>query len=147
MCIGSNNMIRDISKTNLQRAVKCAPYLYAELHGFAGVRRLQELRAGRYPFGWMPSGAVSSSEFSSLHLAVNCPEIIVSAKSYPISESEYHLAHPRSGPVLTRGGIAYASFRYSSVIQSNAMRSISTRTFRGNRATSTVERAGGCTTK
>jgi hypothetical protein len=87
-------MIRDISKTNLQGAVKCGPCLYAELPGFTGVRRLQDLRAGRYPFGWMPSRAVSYREFSILHLAVNCPEIIVSAKSCPISESEYHHCSP-----------------------------------------------------
>jgi hypothetical protein len=105
------------------------------------------VRAGRYPFGWMPSGAVSYREFSSLHLAVNCPEIIVSAKSCPISESECHPFSHSQWPSPGQRGMAHAPFRYSSVIQSNAMRSISTRTFRGNRATSTVERAGGWATK
>src|ERR1700732_3172679 len=98
MCIGSNKMIHGISKTNVQRPVKCGPYLYAELPVFAGLRRLQELRAGRYPFGWMPSGAISCREFSSLHLAMNYPEITVSAKSCPISESEYHPCSPSQWP-------------------------------------------------
>src|SRR6202035_1306266 len=90
MRVGSNNMIRDISKTNAKRLVECGLNLHAELPDFCGVRSLQDVRAGRYPFSWMPCEAVSCRQFSSLHLDLSCPEIIVSAKSYPISESEYH---------------------------------------------------------
>jgi hypothetical protein len=83
-------MIRDISKTNAKRLLEYGLYLHAEFPDFCGVRSLQDVRAGRYPFSWMPCEVVSCREFSSLQLTVNCPVTIVSAKSCPISESEYH---------------------------------------------------------
>src|ERR1700730_1317611 len=98
MRVGSNNMIRDISKTNAKRLVECGLNLHAELPDFCGVGSLQEVRAGRYPFCWMPREAVSCCEFSTLQLTANCPVTIVSAKSCPISEAEYHPFSHSRGP-------------------------------------------------
>jgi hypothetical protein len=40
MRIGSNMMIRDISKANAPRPVECGLYLYAEFSGFSEVQSL-----------------------------------------------------------------------------------------------------------
>ena len=106
-----------------------------------------KIGAGQYPFVRMPRGSDWFPGFSRIHLVINRPEAIVSAKNCAIAELNTSSLPSLRRPNIGRGRLDVRVISALFSGQSNAMRSISTRTLRGKRATSTVERAGGCVTK
>ena len=56
------------------------------IHLISKIDLQNKIGAVQYPFGWMPSGNGWFPKFSRIHLAINRPEAIVSAKICTIAE-------------------------------------------------------------
>src|ERR1700682_2719109 len=102
-----------------------------------------KIGAGQYPFVRMPRGSDWFPGLSRIHLVINLQEAIVSAQNCAISERNTSALPSSRRPSIGRGRLDVRVISALFSGQSNAMRSIWTRTLRGKGGAWRGGRGGG----